>query len=115
MDKKDFKNFKFTILGAQCKLKGEFHFRGDVFINSSIEGTIKMIDQGNLVFERGSSFDGTIYGHDIEIFSDVKGTIQSTGTLTIRSSANVSGNIRSKNLIVYPGAILNIEGHTEDS
>ena len=52
---------------------------------------------------------------DIEVFGVVNGSINSAGSLIIRSSAKVYGNIHAQNMSIYPGAILNIEGHAEDA
>ena len=73
-----------------------------------------MQDEGHLIFERTAKFEGTIFCKDMEVFGEIKGTVKAAGTLSIRSSASVSGNIQAGKLVVYPGAVLNVESHTQD-
>ncbi len=110
----NFKNLNYTVLGANNKIVGDLEMQGDTIIHSHIEGTITMKDTSRLIIERKSTIDGTIYCFDIEIFGKVYGNIYSEGKLTIRSSAEVSGVIKAKQLSVYPGAILNMEAHAEN-
>lgn len=110
----DFKKQNYTVIGINNSIDGELKLTGDAIIHSKITGTITMFGEGNLILERTSEFEGTIYCNDIEVFGNIKGSIKSSGILTIRSSASISGNISAKKLSIYPGAILNIEGHTED-
>jgi cytoskeletal protein CcmA (bactofilin family) len=115
MKELDFKKQNYTVIGINNSIEGELKLTGDAIIHSSIKGTITMFQEGTLILERNSSFEGTIYCNDIEVFGEVKGTIKANGKLTIRSSASISGNIQAKQMSVYPGAILNIEGHTDDN
>ncbi len=114
MKELDFKKQNYTVIGINNSIEGDLKLTGDALIHSSIKGTITMFQEGTLILERDSSFEGTIYCNDIEVFGSVKGTIKANGKLTVRSSAFVSGNIQAKQMAVYPGAILNIEGHTDD-
>lgn len=115
MQQVDFKNLNFSVLGKNCFLEGDFIFQGDTIIGSQIKGNITVKDNGRLILERDSKFEGTIVAHDVEIFGLFKGSIKASGTLIVRSSAEVSGKIEAKKLSVYPGATLNIEGHTPES
>jgi cytoskeletal protein CcmA (bactofilin family) len=110
----DFKKQNYTVIGINNSIEGELKLTGDALIHSSVRGTITMFQEGTLILERDSKFEGTIYCNDIEVFGEVKGTIKANGKLTVRSSASISGNIQAKQMSVYPGAILNIEGHTDD-
>jgi cytoskeletal protein CcmA (bactofilin family) len=114
MKEKEFQNFNFTMLGKDSILDGDFKFSGDTLINCHITGSITMINDGKLTFERDSKFEGSIFCHDIEVFGDVKGTLNASGVLSVRSSAIVSGVINAKSLSIFPGANINIEGHTEE-
>jgi cytoskeletal protein CcmA (bactofilin family) len=116
MIENDFKSLNFSVIGHNSELEGEFKFHGDTLLNCNLKGEITMLDQGKLTLERNSIFSGNIYCEDIEIFGEVVGSINASGTLSVRSSANVSGIINAKSINIYPGATLNIEGHTsEDS
>lgn len=110
----DFKKQNYTVIGMNNSIVGDLNLTGDSIIHSKIKGTITIFGEGKLILERTSEFEGTIYCNDIEVFGIVKGSIKSAGALTIRSSANISGNISAQKLSIYPGAVLNIEGHTNE-
>jgi len=110
----EFKKQNYTVLGTKNIIEGDLKFHGDTIIHCKVTGTISMVDDAKLIIERPAQFDGIIYCKDVEVFGEIKGTIKASGTVTIRSSANLSGNIQANKLSVYPGAVLNIEGHTEE-
>lgn len=114
MNELDFKKLNFSVLGRNCQFEGELKLFGDTLITCNVKGTLVVQDQGKLTIERGADICGDIYCNDIEVFGNVEGSIRAQGTLTIRSSAQVSGNIEAKSLSIYPGAVLNIEGHTPE-
>lgn len=102
----DFKAFQYNILGSQTLITGDINFSGDAIITATVEGNIKMLHSSKLVLERGSKVKGAISAFDLEIFGEVEGDITSEGSVSIRSSAQVSGSIKAKKLIIYPGAIV---------
>jgi len=109
IQEQDFKEFKYNILGSNSTIKGDLVLSGDAIITSRIEGSIKMIGEGRLVLERGSHVQGELEAHDVEIFGTVSGEIRSTGTVSVRASAKISASLESKKLVVYPGAIVEMD------
>lgn len=114
MNNIDFKTFNFSVIGAECSLKGDVTLSGDSLIAGHIEGSVTLVKSGKLTIERDSKIEGNVYCEDLEVFGTIEGSIQSTGSVTIRSSAYISGKVEAKKLSIYPGAILNIEGHTPE-
>lgn len=112
IQEQDFKEFKYNILGSNSTIKGDLILSGDAIITSRIEGSIQMIGEGKLVLERGSFIEGKIEAHDVEIFGVVKGEISSAGTVSVRASAKISGSLESKKLVVYPGAVVEMDINT---
>jgi cytoskeletal protein CcmA (bactofilin family) len=108
----DFKNFHYNVIGSQSIIKGDLILSGDSIINSYIEGTILVSDNGKLILERGSLVKGKIKAVDLEIFGTVEGEIECSGLVSIRSSAQVIGEIKSDRLVVYPGAIIEMSAQT---
>jgi cytoskeletal protein CcmA (bactofilin family) len=108
----DIQNQQFSFFGEQSKIKGDFDLHGPVTISAKLEGTINMTDKSKMIFENTGVFDGNINCHDIDIYGKFNGEIKSSGTVTIYPSAIVSGVIHSKNLVVLPGGLTNIEAHT---
>lgn len=112
MTENDFKHFNFTVLGTDSRIEGELTLAGDTIINSDIQGTISMKNESALTFEREGSIEGIVNCHDLEVFGKIQGTINASGVVRIRSGAIVAGVVNAKSLSVFPGAILNIDGHT---
>jgi cytoskeletal protein CcmA (bactofilin family) len=115
LNQNDFKGLNFTILGEGSKLKGEFEFSGDLTISSEIDGKITMRDHGKVIIERNGRVTGSIYCDTVEIFGDFSGNIKAEAKVIVRSSGKLNGHILSGELAIYPGALVNIEGHTKDS
>ncbi len=111
---KDFRDFHYNVLGAKSKIIGDLVLSGDSIINSIIEGTIEVQEQGKLILERGSIVKGKIKAIDLEIFGSVEGEIECTGLLSIRSSAFVQGKIKSGRLVIYPGAIVEMDATSKE-
>jgi len=113
MKENNFKNQNYTVIGINNNIEGELTLCGDIIIHSKIKGTITVVDQGKIILERESSFEGTIFCQDIDVFGSVQGNIVASGALTVRSSANISGTVKAGKMTVYPGATLNMEAHAE--
>jgi cytoskeletal protein CcmA (bactofilin family) len=111
INEQSFRDFNYNILGSNSKVIGELILCGDSIITSSIEGSIEVLDHGKLILERGSSVKGRIKANDLEIFGNVEGEIECSGLVSIRSSAYVSGTIKSGRLVIYPGAV--VESHAD--
>lgn len=110
----DFKNLNFTVIGKNSNLDGDLKFSGDTLISGRVTGTLTLENSAKLTVERQGQFEGTIFCHDLEVFGDVKGTINASGTLCVRSGASVSGIVNAQKLSVFPGAVLNIDGNTKE-
>ena len=102
----------FSFLGKNCEINGTFKFSGPTHIASNIEGTIIMQDNSDLFIERDAFFKGDIKCHNIEIHGKIQGSIEATGRILLHPPASLVGDIIGKDIIVQPGASLNITGHT---
>lgn len=114
LEDQDFKDFHYNVLGAKSNITGDLILSGDTIINSRIEGTIEIRENGKLILERGSFVKGKIKAIDLEIFGIVDGEIECSGLVSIRSSAQVQGNITSGRLVIYPGAIVEMQASSLD-
>lgn len=108
----DFREFHYNVLGAKSKFIGDLTLYGDAIITSEVHGSIEIKEQGKLVLERESFVKGKIRAIDLEIFGTVEGDIECEGTVSIRSSATVTGNIKSGKLVIYPGAVVETSLHS---
>jgi cytoskeletal protein CcmA (bactofilin family) len=111
----DFKDYHYNVLGAKSRIIGDLVLSGDAIINSQIEGNIEILGQGKLVLERGSFIKGKIKAIDLEIFGTVNGEIECSGLVSIRSSAEVTGLIKSGRLVIYPGAIVEMKASSQEN
>ncbi|MBF0362276.1 MAG: polymer-forming cytoskeletal protein [Oligoflexia bacterium] len=111
----DIKEQNFSFLGVGAKLHGEFRLSGVVRVAAQMEGELFVESSGKLIIERDGQFSGRLESDDIEIFGEVEGEIKSNGRVILRPCSKVNGKISCKDLVIYPGAILNIEGHTSSS
>ena len=102
----DFREFHYNVLGAKSKFIGDLTLYGDAIITSEIHGSVEIKEEGKLILERESFIKGKIRAIDLEIFGTVEGDIECSGLVSIRSSAVVTGNIKSGKLVIYPGAIV---------
>ena len=114
MTDQDFRQFNYNILGTNSKIMGDLVLSGDAIITSYIEGSIEVRDQGKLTLERGSFVKGRIKAIDLEIFGKVEGDIECSGLVSIRSSAEVSGSIKSARLVIYPGAVVQMNASSQE-
>jgi cytoskeletal protein CcmA (bactofilin family) len=113
IDDCDFKDFNYNVLGANSRIVGELFLAGDSIVNATVEGSIEVQGPGKLVLERGSVVHGKIRAVDLEIFGTVVGEIDCTGLVAIRSSAHVEGAIRSGRLVIYPGAVVEMQASSQ--
>jgi cytoskeletal protein CcmA (bactofilin family) len=102
----DFREFHYNVLGAKSKFVGDLSLCGDAIITSEVHGSIEIRDEGKLILERDSFVKGKIRAINLDIFGTVEGDIECLGLLSIRSSAHVTGKIKSGKLVIYPGAVV---------
>jgi cytoskeletal protein CcmA (bactofilin family) len=114
MTDQDFRQFHYNILGSNSKVVGDLILSGDAIITATVEGSVVVLDQGKLVLERGSHIKGKIKAIDLEIFGKVEGDIECSGLVSIRSSAEVHGSIKSARLVIYPGAIVEMNASSQE-
>jgi cytoskeletal protein CcmA (bactofilin family) len=107
-------NQDFSFLGKGTKIVGSLYLQGASKLCSNIEGDITIEDKAHLSIEREGQVSGTIVCYDIDIFGEFNGTLNSKGKVTIHPPAKIQGEINSNQLIVHPGATINIKGSTEN-
>lgn len=102
----------FSFLGKDCKLVGRFEFFGVTRFASQLEGELQMSSHSTLTVEREGKFSGVIDCFDLEVFGSIEGEIRSKGTVIFYSSSKFIGKIMAQGLKIYPGAQVNMDGHT---
>jgi len=95
----------FDTISKGCRITGQITTDSDIRIDGIIEGEI--VCKGKIVIGPESLITGPLTCANVEIFGNVKGNMKVSDTLTLRSSAKISGNIKTKTLVVEPNAIFN--------
>jgi len=111
----DFRQFHYNVLGHKSQVIGDLILSGDSIITASVEGSIEVKVSGKLILERGSFVRGKIKAIDLEIFGQVEGDIECSGLVSIRSSAHVTGSIKSARLVIYPGAVVEMTANSQET
>jgi cytoskeletal protein CcmA (bactofilin family) len=92
-------------LGTTTAIKGEIHSQEDFRIDGEFEGTFETT--GKLVVGESGKLSGTIKAGQAEILGKINGDLIVEGLLSIKSSAEIEGNVKTGKLSVEQGATFN--------
>lgn len=95
-----------NIIAQGTKIVGDFNSEGDFRIDGTVEGNIKT--SGKLVVGKDGFIKGTIQGTDAYFEGKFSGKLSLSGTLTLKSSAFIEGEVVVGKLAVEPGATFNV-------
>ncbi len=87
-------------------IKGEFHFSGPTYVQSNLEGNFFLHNNCYLQIGVEAYVQGPIKGGTVEILGRFQGEIDAE-KIIIGPVAKVNADLKSKELVVFPGAILN--------
>jgi len=91
-----------NIIAKGTRIMGDFFSEGDLRIDGRIEGNVKT--KGRVVVGQEGFIVGTLEGGDAYFEGKLKGKLNLTGTLTLKSSAVIEGEVLTNKLAVEPGA-----------
>jgi cytoskeletal protein CcmA (bactofilin family) len=91
------------VLGAGLAVRGALHGKGDVVIEGSFEGEVRL--DGALVVGPAGSVVGPVAATDVEVQGEVAGHVAGQ-SVTLRGSARVHGDVRALALTIDDGAAL---------
>lgn len=109
----EFKKQNYTYIGKNSQLQGSIKLTGTSYLLGVVTGEIQMEDKSKLTLESMSEVNGKIEAHDVDVFGKIEGKIHATGTVTLMPNSQFDGEIKAKNLIIHPGASVNMNGHTD--
>jgi cytoskeletal protein CcmA (bactofilin family) len=95
-----------NIISQGTKIVGDFNSEGDFRIDGTIEGNIKTT--GKIVVGKTGFIKGTLQGTDAYFEGKFSGKLGLSGTLTLKSSAHIDGEVVAGKLSVEPGATFNV-------
>ncbi len=87
------------------KIEGNITADSDFRIDGEVIGNINC--NGKVVIGTHGQIKGNILCSNAEIIGTVTGNFQVTETLTLRSTAKITGDVYTKSLVIEPGASFN--------
>lgn len=95
-----------NIIAQGTKIVGDFNSEGDFRIDGIVEGNIKTT--GKVVVGKAGIIKGTLNGTDAYFEGKFSGKLALSGTLTLKTSAHIEGEVVVGKLAVEPGATFNV-------
>jgi cytoskeletal protein CcmA (bactofilin family) len=92
-------------IGGSILVKGDVVSTEDLVIDGQVQGTIELGDH-NLTIGSGASVVADLVANNITISGEVKGDVVGSGTVELKSSAKVEGDINAPNFMMEEGATL---------
>ena len=94
-----------NVIGKGTVLEGNIETYGNIRIEGRVNGNIK--SKSKVALGTGSHVDGNISAQNADIEGEVKGKVDISELLVLKSTAIVHGDIITGKLVVEPGAIFN--------
>jgi len=94
-----------NIIGKNTSIVGDVISEGDFRIDGKVEGTIKTV--GRVVIGKSGSAKGKIECNNADIEGKFSGELFVNTLLTLKATANISGDVVISKLSVEPGAEFN--------
>lgn len=94
-----------TIIGKGSVMEGTIETFGNLRIEGKVIGNLKT--KSKVAIGDSAFIEGHILAQNAEIAGEVKGTVEISDTLVIKSTALVHGDIVTNKLIVEPGGAFN--------
>jgi cytoskeletal protein CcmA (bactofilin family) len=111
MNSKQGHNAATSLVAAGTVLSGDITFRQELVIAGTVNGSVICSGEDTSVVKilEGGIFTGEINAPRVEIAGKVDANVTGTSSVSIGSSAEVSGVIRFYKLAVSPGAVISGE------
>ena len=93
--------------------EGDLKSEGDFRIEGTIKGTL--ITEGKVVVGNSGLVEGSLNCNNADVEGQIKGKLVVLETLSLRSSANVDGDVQTGKLAVEPGATFNANCQMKDA
>lgn len=95
-------NLEFNKIVAGTQIKGEIETNGDIRIDGTVLGTLK--SKGKLVLGTTGKIEGDVVCKNAEIQGILKARIHVDELLSLKSTAQVEGDIITNKIAIEPGA-----------
>ena len=94
-----------NIIAQDTKIVGDIISKGPFRIDGQVEGNIKTKEK--VVVGKSGFVNGTIEGTNADFEGSFSGKLKLSGTLSLKSTAYVQGEVEVAKLAVEPGATFN--------
>lgn len=94
-----------TIIGASIKVKGNFHGQGNIVIEGNLEGSLKT--NANIFIGEKAKVVANVEAQDLIVNGEIRGSVIAKNSLSLGSTARISGDILYKEISMEKGAIIN--------
>lgn len=92
-------------ISAGTVIEGNIVSHEDLHLDGTVKGDIKTT--GRLILGKDSNVEGNILASEAEVAGLITGTVESKGSLTIRATCKIFGDIITKSLNVESGSSFN--------
>ncbi|MEM9679137.1 MAG: polymer-forming cytoskeletal protein [Bacteroidota bacterium] len=94
-----------NIIAQGTKIVGDIVSKGPFRIDGTIEGNVKTT--GKVVVGKSGLIKGTLHGENADFEGKFSGKLLLSGTLSLKSTAHIEGEVQVSKLAVEPGATFN--------
>jgi cytoskeletal protein CcmA (bactofilin family) len=98
-------NTQQNVIAQGTKIEGDITSAGPFRIDGQVEGNIKTT--GKIVVGKAGSIKGTLQGENADFEGRFSGKLLLSGTLSLKSTAQIDGEVQVNKLAVEPGATFN--------
>ena len=92
-------------IAAGTIITGDVEAEGCFRIEGTLKGTLRT--SGKVVISKGGLIDGNLECENADIEGKFTGKLAITGTLSLKSSAEIEGEVKAAKLAIEPGAVFN--------
>lgn len=92
-----------NLIGNGTKIVGDISSAGDVRIDGHLTGNI--VTTGKFVLGASGVVDGNVTSANADLSGEVKGKVNVSEMLSLKSTARISGDIVTGKLAIDPGAL----------
>lgn len=94
-----------NIIAQGTKIVGDIESQGPFRIDGTVEGNVKT--SGKIVVGKSGYIKGTLQGENADFEGKFSGKLILSGTLSLKATANIEGEVHINKLAVEPGATFN--------
>ncbi|WP_111683165.1 bactofilin family protein [Winogradskyella tangerina] len=94
-----------NIIAKGTKIVGDIASQGPFRIDGTVEGNVKT--SGKIVIGKSGYIKGTLQGENADFEGKFSGKLILSGTLSLKSTAHIEGEVHTSKLAVEPGATFN--------